>query len=53
MRKVCSCAKGDFCVVDSSKSYLVMPTVHMYNFESISVTEEIKHLQNNDNHLHV
>ena len=34
-------------------SLLTVLTVHMYNFESISVAEEIIHLQNHANCLHV
>ena len=33
MRKVFNCAKADnICVVESSKSSSVMPTVHVHNF---------------------
>ena len=45
--------KADICVVESSNSSSVMPAVHMHNFESISVAEEIIHLQNHANCLHV
>ena len=43
----------NICVVESSKRSSVMPAVHMHNIESISVAEEIVHLQNHANCLHV
>ena len=47
-------AKADnICVVESSKRSSVMPAEHMLNFESISVAEEIIHLHNHVNCLHV
>ena len=50
MRKVCNCTKADNTgVVESSKSSSVMPAVHMQNFKSISVAEElIPHSQANN-----
>ena len=54
MRKVYNCAKADNnCVVDFSQSFSVMHAVHMDNFESISMSEEIVHLKSHANCLHV
>ena len=52
--KVCNCANADnIYVAESSKSSSVMPAVHIHNFENVSVAEEIVHLKNHANCLHL
>ena len=48
-----NCVKANICVVESSNSSSVMPSVHMHSFESISVTEVIIYLQNHADCSHV
>ena len=43
----------NICVVESSKSSSVIPSVHVLSFESISVAEEIMYLQQNCYIIHI